>query len=408
MKILLSAYVCGAGRGSEPGVGWNVARALSLLGHSVTVVCSPLYEEENRRAIREEQLDIRLVTVPNNYKSNLFIKRHVRWQKAAADVIRQEVQNQQIDVVHHVTFNQYRGLRDVLSAGVPYLVGPIGGAETIPLPFLLHGGLSFMARVKELLRYVSGDAIGMIRRCNSCLSRGKVLASNSDTANRLKQGINHLNIPVEVYPAIAIDESEIEEKPPVRNLQEPYFLLYASLKRAEKGLHIVLQAMSRYRQAGGKCKLVIVGAPEEEHERISGMCRRLDLSESAVELNAFVPRSRMMQLMAQTSAVLYAAYRDSGSMTVLEAVAKGIPVICYDVPSQQWASQEWVMKVPVRSSIVSPSRVVDDLSEALQKAESPGEWDLESHQRRCEWLRREMTWGSRARRFVREYQELLK
>lgn len=406
MKILLAAYVCGAGHGSEPGVGWNVARSLALRGHSVTVVSSPLYEEETRNAIKAEHLDIRLVTVPNDYKSNLFFKRHVRWQKAAASVICREAREQRVDVVHHVTFNQYRGLRDVLSAGVPYLIGPIGGAEVIPLSLLFKGGLSPMARVKELLRYVSADAVGMLRRCRAASNRGRVLASNAPTAERLNRGLFHLVEAAEICPAIAIDDTEISETVPETQKESPYFLLYASLKRAEKGLLPVLRAMSLYRGSGGECKLVIVGAPIEEHGRILAMSRRLNIPEGVVEVHAFVARSRMLQLMEGTQAVLYTAYRDSGSMTVLEALAKGVPVICFDIPSQKWAPSEWVRKVPVPSSLFGSLPLIKALAESFRAAENAPALAEESHRRRCAWLRKEMTWESRALRFEQEYMKL--
>lgn len=408
MNILLAAYVCGAGQGSEPGVGWNVARSLALRGHSVTVVTSPLYEAETRAAIRELQLDIRLVIVPNeHYKSNLFIKRHVKWQRAAAQIIRRETAARHFDVVHHVTFNQYRGLRDVLSAGIPYLVGPVGGAETIPLTFLLYGGLTFMARVKELLRYVSADAIAVIRRCNACSSPGKVLASNPSTERRLNEGLFHLNVPAETCPAIAIDENDIEELPTKENPQQRYFLLYASLKRAEKGLLTVLKAMALYYRLGGQCRLLLVGAPEEEHQRIAAYCQKFGLSDSVVEVHAFVARERMLRLMQGASAVLYAAYRDSGSMTVLEALAKGVPVVCFDIPSQRWAPAEWVMKVPVPRFDWRGKQVITEFARALLRAEQPCVFSQESNRRRCEWLRAEMTWRSRVQRLEEEYGKIL-
>jgi short-subunit dehydrogenase len=38
MRILLSAYACEPGRGSEPGVGWHWATELARLGHEVAVI----------------------------------------------------------------------------------------------------------------------------------------------------------------------------------------------------------------------------------------------------------------------------------------------------------------------------------------------------------------------------------
>ena len=38
MKILLSAYACEPGKGSEPGMGWHWALEIARLGHEVHIL----------------------------------------------------------------------------------------------------------------------------------------------------------------------------------------------------------------------------------------------------------------------------------------------------------------------------------------------------------------------------------
>src|ERR1700686_5022098 len=47
LRILLSAYACEPGKGSEPGVGWHWAVEMARLGHRVTV----LTRQNNRAGI---------------------------------------------------------------------------------------------------------------------------------------------------------------------------------------------------------------------------------------------------------------------------------------------------------------------------------------------------------------------
>ena len=47
-KILLSAYACEPGKGSEPGVGWNWAREIANRGYEVFV----LTRENNKKKIQ--------------------------------------------------------------------------------------------------------------------------------------------------------------------------------------------------------------------------------------------------------------------------------------------------------------------------------------------------------------------
>ncbi|MGN1309901.1 MAG: glycosyltransferase, partial [Akkermansia sp.] len=63
MNILLSAYSFGAWRGSEAGVGWNVAKGLAERGHKVTVLTTPEFHELNVSALEKVRLPIALIEV---------------------------------------------------------------------------------------------------------------------------------------------------------------------------------------------------------------------------------------------------------------------------------------------------------------------------------------------------------
>lgn len=407
MNILLSAYTCGAGCGSEPGVGWNVARSLALRGHRVTVVTSPLYHEQTQQAIDTEHLNIRLIQVDNNTKSNLFIKRHVRWQKKAAIVIREEAQKNCYDVVHHVTFNQYRGLQDVFQAGIPYVVGPVGGAEIIPPTLLLHGHLHHAAKLKEALRYVATDAVPAIHRINNCPYPSRVLASNPATAHRLNSGFIHLRQEAHILPAIAISEAEISQEQPTPDQNAPYLLFYGSFTRPEKGIGLVLEAFAAYRRQGGMLRLIIVGLKAEELPQIKTATQRLGLPESAIEWRTFIPRDTMLDMMRHASAVLYTAYRDSGSMSVLEAVALGVNVICFDINSQAWLPNQFAIKVAVPALFRGKKAITEALVRGMQQAEALPPRSAQWHQSRVKWLQETMTWDVRIRKFEQIYTSLL-
>lgn len=407
MNILLSSYTCGAGRGGEPGVGWNVARGLALRGHHVTVVTSPHYREQTQQAIEREGLDIRLVHVDNSAVSNYLVHRHVWWQKKVANILREEAKNGHYDVVHHVTFNQYRGLQDVFKAGLPYVVGPVGGAECVPLTFLLHGCLGPAAKLKEILRYFKADAIPPICRCNSCRSRGRVFASNPSTAERLNKGMIRLRDKACVLPAIAIQNAEISDAQTEPDTEAPFMLLYASLSRPEKGIGPVLEAFSAYLRQGGALRLIVVGMKEEEIAETPALMQRMDIPASAMEWHTFVPRATMLDMMRRASAVLYTAYRDSGSMSVLEAVALGSNVLCFDIDSQAWLPEEFAVKIPVPSVFAGKAAVVNTLVQGMQQVENLPARTEEWHRSRVEWLRRTMTWEGRIEQLEKVYRDLV-
>ena len=129
MKILLSSFQCMPDRGSELGNGWHWARALADCGHDVTVLTQPsdivraaappdikfLYADASEPP--EHRFSSRLVT----------LRYYMRWQDAALRYV--EMQPQQYDVVHHVSWGSLR-LGRLWRLPVPMVYGPIGGGRT--------------------------------------------------------------------------------------------------------------------------------------------------------------------------------------------------------------------------------------------------------------------------------------
>src|ERR1700731_1179085 len=162
LRILLSAYSCEPGKGSEPGVGWHWAVEMARLGHCVSV----LTRQNNREAIELALGDANAKT----YASNLsFIyydlpgwarwwKRNGRgvhlyyllWQIGAYGVARKAHLRHAFEAVHHLTFGVLRQPSLMGRMGIPFVIGPLGGGESTPP--MLRRFFPFRSRVREWAR----------------------------------------------------------------------------------------------------------------------------------------------------------------------------------------------------------------------------------------------------------------
>lgn len=410
MNILLSSYSFCVGRGSEPGVGWNTAISLARRGHNVTVITTPEYTELNRTALAELNLPLQVKEVTfaglKVFDSSAGYK---FWQKNIGAYIREECQRQNYDVIHHITFNQYRGLKDIFDAELPYVAGPLGGAETVAPAFLAYGGMRLKSLLKECLRYLSCDAIPIILRSNRKKQNGIILASSVTTADRLNKGFFKLKRKALVYPAIALADDEIKDTPEAKAEGSiPYFLFYGTPALPEKGIWLMLEAFAQYRKNGGKGKVVIVGLKDPKHQSlVQHYMQNRGISLDTANFFPYIPREEMLRLMRQAAGVIYAGFRDSGGMSALEAVAQGCNLICYDIPSQKWLPETYAVKVPIPSIWQRKKRCAQSLAEALTRAEQMPPRSSSWHAKRVEWLRREMTWKAHALHFEQLYKELL-
>jgi len=164
-RILLSAYACEPGKGSEPEVGWLWATELADAGHEVWVIT----REANRHAI-ETELDGRqrprlqfvyfdLPAWARKWKRgargvHLY---YALWQWGAYVVARKLTRRIRFDCVQHVTFVGLRAPSFMGLLGLPFILGPVSGGECVPQA--LRAGMTRTARWREWVRDAANRAI---------------------------------------------------------------------------------------------------------------------------------------------------------------------------------------------------------------------------------------------------------
>ena len=171
MNILLSAYACEPNKGSEPGVGWNIAQKLAKF-HSVWVFTSNTHRQaieaelavqpiENLHFIYFDPFGWVYDWSSEGKRSQLDVYFHYYlWQIWAYFYGRSLLKKTDIDIVHHVTYVKYSNPSFLSLLPVPLVWGPVGGAEQAPKAFL---GRFWLERtiVRAAKRY--GEASRRIR-----------------------------------------------------------------------------------------------------------------------------------------------------------------------------------------------------------------------------------------------------
>jgi len=438
MRILISSYSFAAGRGSEAGVGWNVASGLALRGHEVWVLTTSEFRADNLPAMKALNLptfhllewDCGVVDFPKaaSYRA---------WQKRVMPQLRDLCARECFDLVHHLTFNQYRFIHEVFATGLPFVLGPLGGAEAISLSFLPE--LPLRAAAKELLRYSHWDAYPLAARVRAHGKPGIVLASGPQTKRRL-EAVGLCDVRLE--PIIALSEDEIvsalpfasnsvsldsvssnsvsldfvsstsfstvstsaslNDDSPVDSAFSGDYFIYAGGLRPEKAPYLTLRALAELWRQGCCVPLKMAAVPLPEHKALRVRVRALGLPEAAVELLPFMPRGELMALMRGARAFLCFNFRDSGCMALLEAVAQGVPAICFDNEEQFWLPADFAYKVPVRGA-----SLLADMAGAMRRCVEDSLPDAAWHERRVAWLRGSMTWAVRLNHLEAFYAELL-
>lgn len=395
MKLLLISYSFGAGRGSEAGVGWNVARGMCERGHDVTVVTTSEFHHLNAPAVAQMERPPRLIEWDCGITHFASSRSYRIWQRRIEAPLRELCRRERFDLAHHVTFNQYRHIHDVFATGLPYLIGPVGGAETIPLR--LWRDLPWSTRFKELLRRIPWDVRLLTRRVRHSKSRGLILASTPQTLDRLTHTGGLSN--VELMPIISIASNEIRDDAPTP-ADEPYLIFDGGL-RPEKGLRMLLRSLAALHREGESIPLRIAAVRPEDQGTLLALARSCGLPEQWLQPMPFMKRSELLPIIRSARGFVSVGFRDAGCMALLEAVALGVSTLCLDLPGQSWLPDDYACKVPVTA------RTEEDLRAALKKiihaAPRPAEW----HRERARWLCEHMSWDVRLSQLENHYKHLL-
>jgi glycosyltransferase involved in cell wall biosynthesis len=376
MKVLLSAYACEPGRGSEPGIGWNWANEIARLGHDVHVIT----RASNRKAIEAwpGPLPAGLSFHYYDLKPWLrFWKRGNRgltlyywlWQAAAARFARDLHAAERFDLVHHLTFGSIKLPTFMHSLGVPLVLGPIGGGETAPLS--LRKGYSLRGHVSDALRDMSRSLARHNPFISAMLWRATVIVlatpANLDFVPAARRD------QVRYLPAVGAPPTDMRAPRSGFSSTGAIRILYVGRFLHWKGLHLALHAADVLRRRGVKFCFTLVGhGPEKEH--LQRMARRLGL-ESFVEWRQWLPQAELAELYRDHDIFLFPSLHDSGGSVVLEAAAHGLPTVCLDLGGPAMlVTADTGVKIPVEGA--SGAAVSERLANALAGlAEDPDTLD---------------------------------
>lgn len=457
MKILILAYASEPGTGSEYGVGWMVPTVMAKRypEHDIYVLTRSRCREKIEASLspslsRREGALVDSEVWPNlhflfyDIPSCLFYKKemgsnwgeqynYLLWELFARRFVKKMHKKIGFDIIHHLTFNQYRTPSPGYWMKVPFVVGPIGGAETIP-PALWQD-LEEHTRNKEEIR-LKGKDLKVFRWFNTRSGNRKViLCSCTENAERLRPYSGDSE--VRVMPAIAFDHSDFSDSATSRQrevrgnekagddaitingtsnnektgndafVDGPFTMIYAGKAYDWKGIRIFLRSLSlslsRREEMKAAVKVKLIGIRfEEEQKKVMGWVNELGLTEQ-VELIPFIKRADLLKMEAECDLAVYPAFRDSGSMSVLEACALGCPSICFDAGGQDIFPDDILLKI----------KVGDTYDECLDAFAARLSWAMEHRDdlkamglKAKTWVEEHLTWDSKVEEFMEIYREL--
>ena len=402
MKVLISAFSCGPGRGSDPGVGWNWVQQVSRR-HEVWLITTDEYQEDIERAITP---NIHVTFLPA-YRTwsrlqKMFIPGldwlyYYCWQWKAYQAGRRLHAEVGFDLAHNVTFASWRVPSFLCLLPVPMVWGPVGGGGAIPAG--LRGELGWKGRLFEGIRHLCQQASRYDPLVRLTMRRATViLAGNQETA-QLVPASRHSKVRLMSCGGMSPKERLMAVVPGEK--PAGFIILFVALLRPLKGGSLAIRAMQRLSSRRADAKLLFLGGGGQERARLEALVRELGLA-GQVQFLGGLPRAQVLGWMEASDALLFPSLRDSGPMVVLEAMNAGKPVVCLDLGGPGFFVTE---KCGIKVKPGNPEQVISDLAAALEKlAGDPGLRRAMGEAGR-QRVRETFDWDKRGERMMEIYRE---
>jgi glycosyltransferase involved in cell wall biosynthesis len=404
MKILMSAYSCEPGRGSEPGVGWNVVREVAR-HHEVWVLTRP---DESGDVIEAElarhpipNLHFVYFTLPiwgSGWRwgeSGAMQIHYYLWQIQAYFVARRLHQEIGFDAIHHVTFVKYSSPSFLSLLPVPFIWGSVGGGESAPAPFwqdfsrrakLYEWARAIVRRVGELDPFVrlTGQRSAVVR------------ATTEDTAKRLRRlGIAN----IEITPEAGLSNEDITQ---LGQLPIPSgSVRFISMGRLLhwKGFHLGIRAFAAAQIPEAEYWIVGDGV---EQAALEALAAELGVADR-IQFWGRLPRAATLEKLAECHVLVHPSLHDSGGWVCMEGMAAGRPILCLDLggPGTQVTDQ-----TGIKVAAVNPQQAVADLADGMVRlaADAALRSQLGLAGRRL--VRQAYSWQTKGEELSRLYQSL--
>lgn len=339
MNILLSAYGCSPVLGSEPGVGWRWASILAQ-HNQVTLLTHPFFEETiraellmrpcpNLQVVYYEPLGLGVRRKKGSLNSRLY---YMAWQVGAYWRARHLCKQQRFTLAQHITWGTFRFPSFLGFLDVPFVFGPVGGGERSPARLLVS--MPFKERLRETLRnaYMACSGIDPLMRLG-LRKANLILCKTAETMAALPLAAQAKACIAQEIGAPAILLPQAKQRP-----HGKVKLLYAGRLVGLKGIHFALQALALARARGVDASLEIIGdGPMETYLR--RLASQLHIADH-VEFRGFVPRDILLGLYQKADVFIFPSLHDSSGNVVLEALSRGLPVICLDLGGPKYFVNE--------------------------------------------------------------------
>ena len=400
--VLMIAYACNPEGTGEHWLGWGWAE-LAAQKYSVHLLTTTKAREAIARHAPTHGIQahflplsdrLRALTIP--FGSLGAWVRKLVWAARAAELAEQLHAQEKFVLVHQTTFHTFRIPFLATRLGIPSVWGPLAGGEHIPSGFSKFIGPAMLS--ETIRRGFNRLWLGLPVIQRTLARTSVIFASNRTTKDFLGEKFAGKCV---VVPPNAMRPEDEQKPATVRAGGDLIFrLIYVGNVVGTRALPLAFAALARTKMTDWELVIIGNGSGRKFWQRAARRYRVTD----KVKFLGQIPHSELAQHYAAADLLVFPALRDSGGSALLEAMSKGLPVLCLD-----WGGPGEMVDAAsgVKIPITTPAQTLQAFADALVQLRHDPELRRRLGAAAARRARAHFTWAAKRRMLEETYHRLL-
>ncbi|MDB4320683.1 glycosyltransferase family 4 protein [Akkermansiaceae bacterium] len=251
---------------------------------------------------------------------------YLLWQVMVHRAVRDRLDVEEFDVVHHLTFGKYWVPSSLWKLKRPFVFGPVGGGEYSPPS--LAADLPLRARTIDWLK----ESIQRLLKTlpfgrGMCRNLSWAFAATKMTEQKLRrQGVEK----VSVLRQSGISKEELAELGDCDSSKSPntFHMITASRLIHWKAIDLAIKAVALLVDEFDVKLEILQEGPERG--RLENLAESLGVSDRVLFLGKLPSREDVFRRIAASDCLVHPALHEAFGQSCLESMALGTPVVCLD------------------------------------------------------------------------------
>ena len=406
LKILINAYACSPNMGSEPGMAWNWVSNLAKFCELYIITegefrkqieaVVPTLEQGKNMHFYYNPVSVKVRKMCWNQGDWRFYLYYDEWQKKTLRIAERIIAKHQIDVVHQLNMIGFREPGYLWKLNKPFVWGPTNAKEAFPVSYLQGAGWekSLFIRLKNQITKMQLKHSSKVK--NAVGKASCIFAASSDSVRSIHKYFG--------YDAVLMNESgcDVDDLSTQHDFAGKDFLdlLWVGRFIFTKQLKLAIQCVKVANNK--KVRLHIVGGIIEEEVQYKVIADMLGVSQQCV-WHGKVSHDEVQTLMQRSDVFFFTSIAEGTPHVVLEAIANGLPIVCFDTCGHGDVVNE---KVGRKIPLTNLEQSATDFAKILNELEGNRD-ELKRMSENCKQRQKELSWEEKAKTMVKWYEKVV-